>query len=1613
MAWDKLKSTFATTDLASIQRLYCEFNSIQKTRNESMLSYIARVHTAYKQLTGAGETITVTNLINKTVSGLGDRYEAIKIYLAMDDKLTEERMTKVLLAEETRQNAASLANGGSSSHFRSRSPGNRYRPLDRTVDNRYRPLDRTVDRAYDRPSDRNYGYDTRARSRDRSGTTSRVRSPGRRSKYCKTCDMVGHSEESCFRLHPELYARRRLDQEERRARTDQDERRARADQEERRARLDREERRARLDQEERRARLDQEERRVRLEQEERRRHPTTPLAPRTEQQLSYMDNQTLYLDSEQARYDEYHCNDRSSPPPRVDRHDPPSAHAHGYALPAQLTEDTVWEYYHNAMMLVRTRTWHALHHHDIAIASAGCWSIRSVDAQPPAPTTASQGSEYVQAPQPGQWLIDSGASNHFTNKKHLLSDYRDCADERILTGNGFIIAKGIGNITIHSSLGLRTIYDVLYVPDLAGHNNLLSIPQIVRKGCKISMSSGGCKVFSDDSESVLLLEGTFSGKGFLVDMSVCRTTTQIAELFGNQLLHPPCGSHTALLAGSSDTQPIEIWHMRLGHLNQTAIQLLTSNATGLNIGPARPQTLSMRCESCLRGAQHRNVSYQRGNRATKRLEHVWADLKGPLLDKDIYGFRYFCTFICEYTRWIVQYPLLEKKHTFGAYKLFAARYEKLAGSPILNLHIDGGSEYFTNEFRLHLRNTGVAVCPTQPYSPEMNSIAERAMRSIIEHASAMLWNASLPVGFWSAAVETSVYLLNRSPHSALNNKTPYEAWHGSKPNLGHLRVFGCRAAAHVPDELRSKSDWTSKSSPNCVFIGYSETENLFKLWDVDKHSAIRKRDVVFHEHEMSHPSLRPHSLTFGTSIYPDIGSPLPDPGELAARDTASVPGNDSVDGIAGRIADSMQDELQPPETGVISSEIPLPPLDARQTLDKLPSEAKERDRVAKGGPLRFIHYEPPQQKTGALLLMKQIDDFDAEYLSLAAMTTDPPEIHPIDILDTANRDPSSIALFPTIIPGPERHIPSTYRQAMAHPHRERWIRAMEKELRSLENNCTWELVPLPPGRKAFPNKWVFSYVSGPKLTDILSKEIGATGPLTTSQKVDLEALGQNRDSVIEKARLVARGDYQKEGIDYHETYAPVVKFVSFRILLTWAAQRRLKTRHWDIVSAFLHGKIDMEIFMQQPQGFSDGTNRVCRLNKAIYGLCQAARQFYLRLDEVLQKLSFRRLAMDWAIWLRDEDGAFIAAHVDDMAAAAKSDQDLDQIANLFAGFMELKDLGEITQYLSITVRREITPSRSVFMLSQEHYIAKLLQEYQMESAFEVATPVLESDWSRWDKDDTELLNEKTQKLYQALIGSLLYLMHATRPDIAYPIIKLSQYSSKPKECHWLALKRVLRYLKGTSSACLILGDTATEGDKGLVGYFDAAHADNSNRRSTCGYIFLLYGSPISWVTRVQRTIALSTTDAELMAGTEATREAIWIKGITDVLFAINNPDYVARCELRGDNQGSLALSVNPVYHQRTKHIDIRYRFICEMVNAGVVQVRYVPSKDMLADGFTKPLPRDTHLDHCLRIGLQLHPTPSGTACMAILKRKKIRCDDCGNLFADDTALRRHKLKKEK
>lgn len=686
------------------------------------------------------------------------------------------------------------------------------------------------------------------------------------------------------------------------------------------------------------------------------------------------------------------------------------------------------------------------------------------------------------------------------------------------------------------------------------------------------MFGSTCKIFASNAPDALqLVSGSFNGKGFLLDMSVCRSTMELAiitpSMFpqrvpGDGVLFsmPTINSHdvsnlTGFLAGTEDTQPLETWHMRLGHLNQASIQQLTTRATGLHIGPARPQTLNMKCDSCLRGSQHKSISRFRSANTTRRLQHVWTDIKGPLLAKDIHGFRYMVVFVDEFTRWTEEYPMLTRSDLFNVYKLYEARMERITGERILNLHADG--KYIGNDLRTHLRNHGVALLLTQPYAPQMNSLAERMIRTVIEHASAMLWCAMLPVGFWACATKCSVFLLNRSPASSLPEAmTPYEAWYGQKPNLGFLKVFGCRAAAHVPDELRTKTDWTSKSSP-CIFVGYSETENLYELWDVEKATIIRKRDVVFWEHQMGHPLLHPTALPHGVSILPSIAG-----GVVAS--------------------DDHQTHLPIPSSAPPNTR-PLSPRPGRQSITKLPSEPTISQQN-KSGELTFIPYIPPENAQAICVIdHSQTESKDPfahsvyllENLALLENAPPPEDIQPEEVFYIPRSEVLTAPRLDT------DRLPKTYKQALQHPRASEWKTAMEAELTKLRDNDTWELVQLPPGRRAFPNKWVFGWKNEVKVSS---------------------ASGDPKQ--FPKARLVARGDLQKEGLDYDQTFAPVIKCVSLRIILTYAASRKMRVHHWDIVSAFLHGPIDLEIYMQQPQGFSDRTNRVCKLNKEIYGHCK-------------------------------------------------------------------------------------------------------------------------------------------------------------------------------------------------------------------------------------------------------------------------------------------------------------------------------------------------------------------------------------------------------------------------
>ena len=502
--------------------------------------------------------------------------------------------------------------------------------------------------------------------------------------------------------------------------------------------------------------------------------------------------------------------------------------------------------------------------------------------------------------------------------------------------------------------------------------------------------------------------------------------------------------------------------------------------------------------------------------------------------------------------------------------------------------------------------------------------------------------------------------------------------------------------------------------------------------------------------------------------------------------------------------------------------------------------------------------------------------------------------------------------------------PKTYQEAVKSNKAKQWKEAMQAEVESLENNDTWTFVDRPKNKNVLPGKWVYRV------------KYGADG------QVDKY-----------KARYVAKGYAQVEGIDFFETYAPTCKPETFRTLLAVAAQKDLHLGQMDVKSAYLHSAIEEEIYLEQPQGFvkrgQNGETLVCKLNKSIYGLKQAAKNWYEALKNLLISSGFHRSRNDYCLFVRkDADGIFsyVLVWVDDIIVAGASNEIIDEIKSLLEKNFKMDDRGELHWFLGMRILR----SEDGITVDQEKYIANVLKQFNMSDSKPKVTPAEVN--LKLVKDDGEHQLVDT-KLYRSLVGSLLYIGKQTRPDILNVVNQLSRFFEKPNTTHWQAAKHVLRYLKGTINLRLTF---AKNSSMKLVGNADADWSgDLDDRKSTTGYYFKFQGNgaAICWEVKKQATVALSSTEAEYQAMAAAVQEAIYLRALMkDFGYPMKEPTYIGE-----DNQSCIKMCHNPVMHKRSKHIDTKLHFMRERVENGEVGIHYIPTEDMTADILTKSLPR--------------------------------------------------------
>ncbi|GJV09623.1 putative ribonuclease H-like domain-containing protein [Tanacetum coccineum] len=477
---------------------------------------------------------------------------------------------------------------------------------------------------------------------------------------------------------------------------------------------------------------------------------------------------------------------------------------------------------------------------------------------------------------------------------------------------------------------------------------------------------------------------------------------------------------------------------------------------------------------------------------------------------------------------------------------------------------------------------------------------------------------------------------------------------------------------------------------------------------------------------------------------------------------------------------------------------------------------------------------------------------------------------------------------------------------------ESWVDAMQEELLQFEIQKVWILVDLPYGKKAIGTKWVYR-----------------------NKKDERGVVVRN------KARLVAQGHRQEEGIDYDEVFAPVARLEAIRIFLAFASYMGFIVYQMDVKSAFLYGKIDEEVYVSQPLGFLDPKypEKVYKVVKALYGLHQAPRAWYATLSTFLLKNGYRRGTIDKTLFLKKDkhDIILVQVYVDDIIFGSTKKSWCDEFEALMKSRFQMSSMGELTFFLGLQVKQK---PNGIF-ISQDKYVAEILKKFDFASVKTASTPIETQKPLVKDEEASDV----DVHLYRSMIGSLMYVT-ASRPDIMFAVYACSRFQVTPKNSYLSVVKRIFRYLKGKPKLGLWY---PRESSFDLESYSDSDYAGaNLDRKSTTGGCQFLGRRLITWQCKKQTIVATSTTEAEYVAAASCCGQVLWIQNqMLDYGFNfMNTKIYI-------DNESTICIVKNPVYHSKTKYIAIRHRFIRDAYENKLIQVLKIHTNDNVADLLTK------------------------------------------------------------
>ena len=503
-------------------------------------------------------------------------------------------------------------------------------------------------------------------------------------------------------------------------------------------------------------------------------------------------------------------------------------------------------------------------------------------------------------------------------------------------------------------------------------------------------------------------------------------------------------------------------------------------------------------------------------------------------------------------------------------------------------------------------------------------------------------------------------------------------------------------------------------------------------------------------------------------------------------------------------------------------------------------------------------------------------------------------------------------------------VPRTYNEAMKSEDSDKWTKAMEREYNSLLKHKTFILVDRPKNHDVITGRWVFQLK-----TDI--------DPRTHSLI--------NR----EKARWVARGFLQKFGLNYTDTFAPMSRMPTIRIMMVFCAQYGFLAFQLDVETAYLNAPLDHDIFIEQPAGFAKDKSKVCLLQKSLYGLKQSAKLWNDTIHTFLLGIGFTQSNADLCLYLKHttEGMLFLIIWVDDIVILSNNINMVNAFKTQISKEYTVKDLGSLKYFLGI----EFHMSDTSVQMSQSGYCKTILERFGMMDCKPMKIPCERNIHDELREHiNSPLLQDATR--YRELVGSLIYLQQVTRPDLSFITNILGQQMSKPTKFHWELGLKTLRYLKGTIEFKL---NYNRANNLQLTGYADADWGNAPDRKSQSGYVFYMSAnsSPISWSSRKQNLVATSTCDSEYVALSEAVSECLWLQ---QLIKDINLKGVQSRpANMLCDNTPAISLAANPCYHKKSKHIDIKHHHVRDHISQGTITLNHVPTDENIADGYTKAL----------------------------------------------------------